>query len=185
MVENRTEGDRAALALKLAERDAALARGMELIEWTFDPLDAAVADFNFARLGVIVHRYEGETDRLVAEWHLRRPHVERRISSAGPVVRDRSVAASPLVNPSREEPGGLRPGNADLEVDARRLLVEVPANFQEMQRSDPSLAAAWRQQTREIFETYLAKGYRVVDFFLSDTSGRGHYLLAVLGAARA
>jgi predicted GNAT superfamily acetyltransferase len=48
-----------------------------------------------------------------------------------------------------------------------------------MQRSDPSLAAAWRQQTREIFQTYLAKGYRIVDFFLSDTSGRGHYLLAI------
>jgi len=83
------------------------------------------------------------------------------------------------VNPSREEADGLSPGNADLEVDARRLLVEVPANFREMQRSDPSLAAAWRQQTRQIFQTYLTKGYRVVDFFLSDTSGRGHYLLAI------
>jgi predicted GNAT superfamily acetyltransferase len=179
LVENRTQSDRAALALKLAEREAALARGIELIEWTFDPLDAGVADFNFAQLGVIVQRYEGETDRFVAEWHLRRPHVERRISSAGPVVRDGSVAASPLVNPSREEADGLSPGNADLEVDARRLLVEVPANFREIQRSDPSLAAAWRQQTRQIFQTYLTKGYRVVDFFLSDTSGRGHYLLAI------
>ena len=181
MVENRTDGDRAALALKLAEREAALARGIELIEWTFDPLDAAVAYFNFARLGVIVHRYEGEADLLVAEWHLRRPHVERRLSSEGPVVRDGSVVASPLVNPSREEAGGLSPGNAALEMDARRLLVEVPANFPEMQRSDPSLAAAWRQQTREIFQTYLRNGYRVVDFFLSDTSGRGHYLLVVPG----
>jgi predicted GNAT superfamily acetyltransferase len=179
LIDNRTESDRAALAVKLAEREAALARGIELIEWTFDPLDAAAADFNFARLGVIVHRYDGETDRLVAEWHLRRPHVERRISSAGPVVRDGSVAASPLVNPSRGEAGGLRPGSASLEDDARRLLVEVPANFHEMQRSDPPLAAAWRDQTREIFQTYLAKGYRVVDFFLSDTSGRGHYLLAM------
>ena len=44
---------------------------------------------------------------------------------------------------------------------------------------DPKLAEAWRQQTRQIFQTYLTKGYRVVDFFLSDTSGRGHYLLAI------
>lgn len=168
-----------ALAVKLAEREAALSRGIELLEWPFDPLDADVAYFNFARLGVIVHRYEGETDRFVAEWHLRRPHVERRISSAGPIVRDGSIAASPLVNPSRSEGGRLRPGNADLELDARRILVEVPANFQEMQRSDPQLAAAWRRQTREIFRTYLAKGYRVVDLFLSDASGRGHYLLVV------
>ena len=66
-----------------------------------------------------------------------------------------------------------------LSDGARRILVEVPANFQEMQRSDPQLAAAWRRQTREIFRTYLAKGYRVVDLFLSDASGRGHYLLVV------
>jgi predicted GNAT superfamily acetyltransferase len=168
-----------ALALKLAQRDAALARGIELIEWTFDPLDAVTAYFNFARLGVIVHEYEADTDRFVAEWHLRRPHVERRITAAGLVVRDGAVAAAPLVNPSRGEPGGLRPGDADLEVEARRLLVEIPANFQEMQGSEPALATAWRLHTREIFQAYLPRGYRVVDFFLSDASGRGHYLLAI------
>jgi predicted GNAT superfamily acetyltransferase len=70
--------------LKLAQRDDALARGISLIEWTFDPLQARNAYFNFCRLGVVARRYLIDvyghtssplhaglpTDRLVAEWHL-------------------------------------------------------------------------------------------------------------------
>jgi predicted GNAT superfamily acetyltransferase len=37
----------------------------------------------------------------------------------------------------------------------------------------------WRLHTREIFQTYFERGYRVVDFFLSREAGRGHYLLAL------
>ena len=43
--------------LKLRQRDDALARGIDLIEWTFDPLDIKNAYFNIERLGAIVRRY--------------------------------------------------------------------------------------------------------------------------------
>src|SRR5271157_1941734 len=70
--------------LKLAQREDALARGIPLIEWTFDPLQTKNAHFNICRLGAIVRRYVLDvygstssplhaglpTDRLVAEWHL-------------------------------------------------------------------------------------------------------------------
>jgi predicted GNAT superfamily acetyltransferase len=70
--------------LKLAQREDALARGISLIEWTFDPLQARNAYFNLCRLGVVVRRYLIDvygstssplhaglpTDRLVAEWYL-------------------------------------------------------------------------------------------------------------------
>ena len=70
--------------LKLAQRDDALARGISLIEWTFDPLQPRNAFFNFCRLGVVARRYLIDvyghtssplhaglpTDRLVAQWHL-------------------------------------------------------------------------------------------------------------------
>ena len=46
------------LALKLAQREEALRAGVELIEWTFDPLQTLNAHLNFARLGVIVEEYE-------------------------------------------------------------------------------------------------------------------------------
>ena len=182
------------LGLKLAQRERALGMSVELIEWTYDPLQALNAHLNFARLGVVVEEYEeniyGEsssplhrgtpTDRFVAEWHLRRPHVERRIAAIGqPVVRDSSVASAPVVNESRRTPGDwLEPGPAALDLDAPRLFVEIPVGFSEMQASAPDVALAWRMATRRIFQTYLPRNYRVVDFFLSRETGRGHYLLA-------
>jgi predicted GNAT superfamily acetyltransferase len=44
-------------SLKLAQRDDALSRGIDLIEWTFDPLEIKNAFFNMERLGAIVRRY--------------------------------------------------------------------------------------------------------------------------------
>src|ERR1700687_1896452 len=77
--------------LKLYQREDALARGINLIEWTFDPLVTKNAYFNFMRLGAIARRYLPNaygittsplhaslpTDRLVAEWHLRSGRVRR------------------------------------------------------------------------------------------------------------
>jgi predicted GNAT superfamily acetyltransferase len=68
--------------LKMRQRDDAIARGIELIEWTFDPMQLKNAWFNIEGLGAIVRRYvrnqygisssalQGSlpTDRLVAEW---------------------------------------------------------------------------------------------------------------------
>src|SRR5882672_10357716 len=84
--------------LKLFQRADALARGISLIEWTFDPLVAKNAYFNFMRLGAIARRYVSNaygittsplhgtlpTDRLVAEWHLRSPHVLRVLAEKRP-----------------------------------------------------------------------------------------------------
>lgn len=76
-------------ALKLRQRDDALARGLDLIEWTFDPLELKNAHFNIEKLGAIVRRYMRNqygrssshlhgglpTDRCVAEWWIRKPRV--------------------------------------------------------------------------------------------------------------
>jgi predicted GNAT superfamily acetyltransferase len=173
--------------LKLAQRDAALGMGIDLIEWSYDPLQAVNAHLNFSKLGVIVEHYVenlyGEsssplhagtpTDRFIAEWRLREPHVERRLASHGqPIARDKSVASAPVVNPSPPGDGWRLPGQADLELDARRLLVEIPIGFSAMLESQPQLALEWRLSTRQIFPTYFARGYRIVDFFLSPAAGR-------------
>ena len=179
--------------LKLAQRQVALQMGLELIEWTFDPLQALNAHLNFAKLGVVASEYEenvyGEsssplhrgtpTDRLIAEWHIRQPHVERRLfQPAQPAMRDASISSAPVVNPAASGLVWIRPGRADLSAEASRILVEIPAGFGEMQLGDPELALAWRLQTREVFQKYFARGYRAVDFFLARNAGRGHYLLA-------
>jgi predicted GNAT superfamily acetyltransferase len=179
--------------LKLAQREATLAMGLDLIEWTYDPLQAMNAHLNFAKLGVVVEEYEeniygqsssllhrgSPTDRFVAAWHLREPHVERRTSSrGGPLVRDGSVALAPVVNPSREGSRWLAPTEGRLDAEDRRVLVEIPTGFTEMQAQAPELALEWRMTTRRIFQSYFARGYRAVDFFLSREARRGQYLLA-------
>lgn len=192
-VVQEARGSGLGLRLKMAQREHALALGLDLIEWTYDPLQALNAHMNFARLGVVASEYAvnlyGDsasplhrgtpTDRLIAEWHLRRPHVERRLLHPGqPVIRDGSVAAAPLVNPGVSARRWIQPGRSDLSLDARRVLVEIPTGFSEMLVEDVPLALAWRLHTREIFESYFRRGYRAVDFFLSRESGRGQYLLA-------
>jgi predicted GNAT superfamily acetyltransferase len=76
--------------LKLAQRDDALDRGFELMEWTFDPLEIKNAYLNIEKLGAIARRYHVNqygitssplqgglpTDRLVAEWWLKSKRVE-------------------------------------------------------------------------------------------------------------
>ncbi|MCU1224977.1 MAG: GCN5-related N-acetyltransferase [Edaphobacter sp.] len=75
--------------LKLAQRDDAVARGFDLMEWTYDPLEIKNAHLNIARLGAISRRYYPDfygpsssplqgglpTDRLYAEWWLNSPRV--------------------------------------------------------------------------------------------------------------
>jgi predicted GNAT superfamily acetyltransferase len=180
--------------LKLAQRDRALAMGIDLVEWTFDPMQALNAHLNFSKLGVVVEDYEenvyGEsssplhqgspTDRFVAEWNLTAPHVERRIAARGVgLVRDASVGSAPIVNRAVASGGRLTPGDADLTRTERRLLVEIPGHYSEILVSDPPLAREWRLATRRIFQHYFARGYRAVDFFLASDKSRGQYLLAL------
>jgi predicted GNAT superfamily acetyltransferase len=90
-------------ALKLEQRRVALARGVDLIEWTFDPMRARNAALNIGRLGAIARRYLVDhygtvnsrfqqglpSDRLVAEWWLRSGRVERAIVAERKVDEDR------------------------------------------------------------------------------------------------
>ncbi len=81
--------------LKLLQREEALARGIVLIEWTFDPLEIKNAYLNIEKLGAIARRYtinqygitssplQGglPSDRLIAEWWLRSKRVEKLLET--------------------------------------------------------------------------------------------------------
>ncbi|MBM3806991.1 MAG: hypothetical protein FJW22_02235 [Acidimicrobiia bacterium] len=178
--------------LKRAQRDRALAQGYELIEWTFDPMQAMNAHFNFAKLGGVVTEYAanfyGEstsalhrgtpTDRVVLSWHIGAPHVVRRLEATGLGARAHDVAKAPVANRTAIDGEWLRNQHTNLDITERRLWIEIPTGFTEMQRNAPELALEWRLELRELFETYLAKHYRAVDFVLQRDAGFGRYLLA-------
>lgn len=179
--------------LKLAQRRRALAMDIDLVEWTYDPLLALNAHLNFTKLGIVVSEYEeniygdstsvlhrgSPTDRFVAEWWLRKAHVERRIAPKPAVsARSAGVLDAPPILVTDREGEWLAPGAFDVARTERRLSVEIPAAFGDMMARAPGIAQRWRLATREIFTAYFARGYRVVDFFLDTRTRGGRYLLA-------
>jgi predicted GNAT superfamily acetyltransferase len=147
--------------LKLAQRDDAIARGFDLMEWTFDPLEVRNAHLNIGRLGVIVRRYQPDfygpsssplqgglpTDRLYAEWWL---HSDRVAS----ILR-----------------GEAQP----IEVIER---VTVPHTiYQWKQDSEQrSLALALQSNNREALQSAFRRGLAVIGYEL-DAQGNGSFLL--------
>jgi predicted GNAT superfamily acetyltransferase len=147
--------------LKLAQRDDAIARGFELMEWTFDPLEIRNAHLNIGRLGVIVRRYQPDfygpsssplqgglpTDRLYAEWWLR----SERVASI------------------------LRGEAQPIEVIER---VTVPHTIYQW-KQDPkqrNLALALQSSNREALESAFSRDLAVVGYEL-DAQGNGSFLL--------
>lgn len=141
--------------LKLAQRQEALTRGIDLIEWTFDPFQIKNAHFNIARLGAIVRRYIPNcygrtssplhvglpTDRLVAEWWLQSTRVTRALFG--------------------EEQAG-RPA-----VDR----IAVPFGIQETCRRAPREAEQIQLLLRKRFELCFDRGQAAVGFQLDDSGG--------------
>jgi predicted GNAT superfamily acetyltransferase len=103
--------------LKLRQREDALARGIKLIEWTFDPLELKNAYLNIEKLGVIVRRYVLNqygnttsplhgglpTDRCVAEWHLDRERRPLPIEDRIPIPRQMGDLRRDIRSRAREQ----------------------------------------------------------------------------------
>jgi len=181
--------------LKLIQRDRTLAMGLDLIEWTYDPMQALNAHLNFAKLGIVVEEYElnvygtshsplhggNPTDRFVSEWKIRDPHVERRLEAAANrhavPVRSQDLVKAERANRLTSAAGWFECVDVRVDLDAPRVLVEIPMGFTEMLAGAPDLALAWRLSTREMFTAYFGRGYKAVDFLLDRPAGRGSYLL--------
>ncbi len=151
------------IALKQAQRYDALRLGVELVSWTFDPLEARNAYINLHRLGCIARFYDRDhygamedelnrglpSDRFEAEWWLRRTPP---LHEEDPVVMLRVGAEG---EPVREQPD-LSRGTA--------VLISVPPDFQTIKRASLDLAFRWRMESRAAFEAALTAGLIAVDF---------------------
>jgi predicted GNAT superfamily acetyltransferase len=158
-------------ASRVEQRRRAMDEGIDVLGWVFDPLDSSAANLSITRLGAVIERYLPEEDRVLAEWWIRKPHVQRRLSAAGKLtLRERDAAAAPIVR--RPERSAMNPHGAthvSLPGAPRRVWVEMPL------RGDDS----WRDYLRDVFTTSFSRGYRVVDFVVDNVNGVGRYLLAL------
>ena len=171
--------------LKLEQRSAALANGIEKITWTFDPLQAANAHLNFGKLGVIADRYKinyyGETssalhrtgtDRLWVTWHLRGERVERRVRME---LEPRGAVSAPAL---LEHHLNGEPVVQNRYMRQTALRIEIPANINELVATDEACAKRWREATRAAFSAALAAGFVVDDFFkTTEAQQPGFYFL--------
>ncbi len=182
--------------LKMAQRDFALRIGIRLITWTYDPLESLNARFNIGKLGAICHHYlpnfHGDmtgintglpTDRFEAEWWVTQDRVAARAERKWRPLRLESMLADGalLVNEATINEAGLPvPPPNYVGRQSNLMLVEIPANFQDIKRADMALARRWRMHTRDIFRDMFDSGFIVTDFvFHEDESGnpRSYYLL--------
>jgi predicted GNAT superfamily acetyltransferase len=148
--------------LKLVQREEALSRGMDRMQWTFDPLEGKNAFLNIHRLGVVVRRYLPDfygvsssrlqnglpTDRLLAEWHLDSSRVASRIA-----------------------------GDPQPQMPVKERIM-IPAEMSDWKAAgEVARAREVQQENRKQFERAFAAGLAVVGFE-RDAQGNGTYELA-------
>lgn len=147
-------------ALKIRQREDAMARGIELIEWTFDPLEVKNAYLNIVRLGAVVQRYVLNqygtttshlhgglpTDRCVAEWRIS----TKRVTAV--------LEGNPLPLPP---------------IDAR---IEVPFDIDAIRKRDSARAKEIQRRISDEFVAHFNNGLTVVGLDRGERAGV--YLLA-------
>lgn len=148
--------------LKMMQREEALGRGIELIEWTFDPLEIKNAYLNIEKLGAIVRRYNinqyGITssplqgglpsDRLIAEWWLKSKRVRTLL-----------------------ETGKNPPIKAETSIGVPAQIYEWKAAAETRER-----AKQVQEANREKFLRSFADGLAVLGYE-RDSQGNGKFLL--------
>ncbi len=146
--------------LKLRQREDALARGIALIEWTFDPLELKNAFLNIEKLGAIVRRYKENqygttssplhgglpTDRCTAEWWIDSPRVHAVLDGGA----------------------GKRPGESVERI-------AYPIDIGVIREKDAARAREIQQANARLFVEAFSRGLAVTGFERTETEGA--YLL--------
>ena len=152
--------------LKLAQRELAVAVGIRLIVWTFEPLLAANAHLNIRKFGAICNAYAedyygtssegglakfGISDRLMVEWWVTNRRVEERIlgSRTDLTLTHYLEADTPILNPSLLASDGALLPSESLTMPAGSLaLLEIPTRYTTIEADNAQLARAWRIHVR-------------------------------------
>jgi chorismate synthase len=172
--------------LKWAQRDAALARGISLITWTYDPLQARNARLNLGRLGATATEFLPDfygittsalhhglpTDRLLVRWELNDPRVFKRLEESREPDVPVGAPAYPRVNEVKWQAGWPVSSEPHVDVDAPELLLEIPPEWDVLCGSAPVLAQDWHGKVRRALQGCFARGYLAADFVSTQEGGR-------------
>ena len=175
-----------ALRLKLAQRERALAQGIRLVRWTFDPLLAPNAWLNLRKLGAqATHFHEnyfgaegpggGSPDRLLVDWRLDSERV-RALAAGEDCSADLAAMLAEgalLLNKAAPDARGLPvPGVLGALPDAPQMLLELPADFPALAQADEALAQDWRAHMRAALNALFAAGFLLQDCVRGTLDGQ-------------
>lgn len=173
------QGRNVGFALKLHQRAWAIARGVEEISWTYDPLVRRNAHFNVGKLAADASEYlpnfygpmdddinrSDDTDRVLLRWSLNSPRVE-----AACALRPRRADANAARMAGAATALGCSSGGRPVagRSDSATVLVAVPDDIEALRLTDPGCAAEWRAALRDALGGLLDDGARITGF---DRSG--------------
>ncbi|MFO8056088.1 MAG: hypothetical protein R6V10_02180 [bacterium] len=159
--------------------------GVELITWTFDPLQAANANLNFRKLGAVSRHYLPDlygrmggsfdpglpTDRLLLEWRLSARRVQERLAGKVPSPEELEACYAGATILSIEE-GSKEPG------DAGPVLVRIPEGVPELAEREPEKAESILLCLRKIISGLFEDGYAITGLIPgSGAPGPNYYVL--------
>jgi predicted GNAT superfamily acetyltransferase len=146
--------------LKWTQRETALARGVNFIKWTFQPVQARNAFFNLEKLGAIVREYQPnfygtdystlhqkggkpglDSDRLFAEWRL-----------------------------ESEKTAALSRGENFVERGEVKRTIEIPNDWNALVKANPQKAILEQTRIKTEFQAAFAEGLIGRSFERSETN---------------
>lgn len=189
--------------LKRAQWQLVRQQGIDLITWTYDPLESRNAYLNITKLGAVCNTYYrdyyGEmedslnvglaSDRFQVDWWLNSRRVNQRLSRQSRPKLDLAhflSADAEVINTTRVNEAGWPVPAQDrmdrIEDPAQRpplTLFEIPADYQSLKAADMHLAQEWRDYSRTIFELFFHHGYLITDLvYLPGSPARVYYVLS-------
>jgi predicted GNAT superfamily acetyltransferase len=171
--------------LKEHQRTALAKLGIRRVFWSFDPLMAKNAYFNFNRLGASVVEYVPDMYGTTASpLHLGLPTDRIVVTTSTSAVEtdghQSRTGLLPLLSPFPKE--------ADEVLEPRdrlpeSILIEVPSDILAITRQSLPTARQWRLAVRDHFRWALKNGYEVVSVRRDAGEDREFYVLTRSGGA--
>jgi predicted GNAT superfamily acetyltransferase len=163
--------------LKRTQREIAIAKGYDRMQWTYDPLETRNGYLNLTKLNGICDTYVencyGEmqdgfnqglpSDRFELHWHLTSPYV---VEKHFPPIEGAAALNTLIFN--EENLPVFVPGE-EQELTQAAYSMAVPKDFQSLKAISQELAMDWRLQTRALFQGLFKAGYAAVRLQPSET----------------
>lgn len=178
--------------LKQAQRTWALSHGYDTIAWTFDPLRALNARFNFNRLGITCHTYLVNhygtmdddlnagmaSDRLEAWWELNSPRTRARAEDGAEVQPDVNLADVKML--MFEQFAGENVLDFPEQLTEKTYCVEIPPDINAIKKAGMEEAKVWQLHLRKSLSFCFEQGYHIIG--VRTDNKRAWYILCPMNA---